>query len=135
MEICYHDYLFSISIFGYVFISTCCAESLYKKISVGETHCDAEIKFDREIHKLWKVINQGPRMTKWTLSSHHGGPPGLLLGPPDLSLCLLVLCFVHGQVWAQYTLFSYVLFSVSNWIENHMVKYFKTWGKIISVMT
>jgi hypothetical protein len=69
MEICYHDYLFSISIFGYVFVSTCCAESLYRKTSVGETHYDAKTKFDREIHELWKVINQGPRTTKWAPSS------------------------------------------------------------------
>jgi hypothetical protein len=61
MEIYYHDYLFSISIFGYVFVSTCCAESLYRKTSVGETHHDAKMKFDWETHELWKVINQGPR--------------------------------------------------------------------------
>jgi hypothetical protein len=65
MEIRYHDYLFSISIVGYVFVSTCCAKSLYRKISVGETHRDAETKFDWKIHELWKVINQGPRMMKW----------------------------------------------------------------------
>jgi hypothetical protein len=91
MEICYHDYLFSISIFGYVFVSICCAESLYRKTSVGETHHDVETKFEWEIHELWKVVNQGPRMMKWASSNHHGGPPGL-------SLCRLNLRFVHGQV-------------------------------------
>jgi hypothetical protein len=98
MEICYHDYLFSISIFGYVFVSTCCAESLYRKTSVGETHHDAEMNFDQEIHELWKVINQGPCTTKWAPSSHHGGLPGFLLGPPGPSLCLLASRFVYGQV-------------------------------------
>jgi hypothetical protein len=126
MEIYYHDYMLSISIFGYVFVSTCCIESLYRKTSMGETHRDAEIKLDWEIHELWKLINHGPCMTKWALNSHHGGPPSLLLRQPDLSLCFLALCFVHGQVCAQYTLFSYVSLSVSNRIKNHMIKQLET---------
>jgi hypothetical protein len=63
MEICYHDYLFSISFWICVCLHMLC-KSLYRKTSVGETHRDAETKFDWEIHELWKVINQGPRTTK-----------------------------------------------------------------------
>jgi hypothetical protein len=135
MEICYHDYLFSISVLGYACSLHMLCRKFIQKTSMGKTHRDAETKLDWEIHEIRKVINQGPRTTKWTLSSHHGGLPSLLLGPPSLSLCLLVSRFVHGQVWAQHTLFSYVSFFVLNRIENHMVKQLKTWGKIILVMT
>jgi hypothetical protein len=50
-------------------------KSLYKKISVGETHRDHETKFDRENHEIGKIINQRPHTPKWALRGHHRVPP------------------------------------------------------------
>jgi hypothetical protein len=42
------------------------------------------------------------------------------------SLHHLASRFVHGQVYDPYNLFSHVLLSVSNQIENHLIKQLKT---------
>jgi hypothetical protein len=58
MEICYHNYLFSISILDMCLPSHVVQKRLYRKTRVGETHRDDEMKFDRENHKLWKVLTR-----------------------------------------------------------------------------
>jgi hypothetical protein len=100
MEICYHDYLFFISILDMCLSPHVVQKRLYKKTSVGETHRDDGTKFDWEIHKLWKVINQGPRMTKRALRGYQSRPLGIPCGPAGPPPCHLALRFVHNQVWA-----------------------------------
>jgi hypothetical protein len=98
MEICYHDYIFSISVLDMCLSPNVVQKILYKKASVEETHRDDRTKFDKEIHELWKVINRGPRMMKWALRGHQSRPPGIpygLAGPPPHRL---TSHFVHGQV-------------------------------------
>jgi hypothetical protein len=68
--------------FRYVFVSTCCVEKIYRKTSVGETHHDIKMGFDRENHKIWEVMDQGPHMMKRAPSRPYSGPPNLLYGPP-----------------------------------------------------
>jgi hypothetical protein len=58
MEICYHNYLFSISILDMCLPPHVVQKRLYRKTSVGETHRDDEMKFDHENHKLWKVLTR-----------------------------------------------------------------------------
>jgi hypothetical protein len=58
----------------------------------------------------------GPEGTPWVAAwpgSWPAGPP-----PPPLSPR-----FVHGQVWAQYTLIIYISSFVLIWIENHLLKH------------
>jgi hypothetical protein len=103
MEICYHDLLFSISILDMCLSPHVVQKRLYRKTSVGETHRDDGTKFDREIHKLWKVINQGPCTTKRALRGYQSRPLGIPYGPSHLALCpqsglspihSILICFV-----------------------------------------
>jgi hypothetical protein len=80
MKIYYHDYLFSISILDKYLSPHDVQKGYTGKTSVGETHRDNETKFDRKIHEILKVINQGSCMMKQAPSSHYSGSPSLLLG-------------------------------------------------------
>jgi hypothetical protein len=73
-------------------------KSLYRKISVGETHRDHGMKFDRENHEIGKIINQGPRTPKWALRGHQQVSPGHPIGPAGPPPRHLTLRFVQGQV-------------------------------------
>ena len=99
---------------------------VYRKTSVGETRRDGQMRFDHKNHKIWEVMSEGPCTMKRAPSRPQSGPPGLLYGPPSPSWPLLTSCFVHDQVWAQYTLFLYVSLSVSIQIKNPMIINFKT---------
>ena len=125
MESSYYYYLLSIS-FGYVFCLHMLCIKKYRKISVGETHRDNKIEFDRKNHKIQKVTREGSRPMKRALSSPWSRPPSLLYGLAGPSLCHLSLSFVLGQDRAQYTLFLYVLLSILNQIENPLINNFKT---------
>ena len=92
---------------------------LYRKTSVGETHRDSKMRFNHETHKIQKAMDQEPRSPKMDQDRPESGLPGLLYGPPGPPQCHLTSCFVHDRVCDPYTLFSYVLLSVSNRIENH----------------
>jgi hypothetical protein len=76
---CY-DYLFYLSVLDMCLSPHVVQKSLYRKISVGETHRDLGLKFDQENHKIWKVINQGPRTTKRAPSSCSSRLPGHPIG-------------------------------------------------------
>jgi DNA-binding winged helix-turn-helix (wHTH) protein len=64
MEICYYDYLFSISVLDMCLSPHVVQKGYIGKQVWGETHCNDQTKLDREIHELWKLINEGPRTTK-----------------------------------------------------------------------
>ena len=95
---------------------------LYRKTSVGETHHDNKTRSDRENHEIRKVISEGPCPTKRASSSPWSKPLGLLFGLASPSLCHLTSCFVYDQVCGPYTLFSHVMLSVLNRIENSLIK-------------
>jgi hypothetical protein len=80
----YYYYLSSISIFGYMFVSTCCVER-YTGNKCGETHHDNKTELDHENHEIQEVMNEGPRTTKRALSSHQSGLPDLHHGLPSPS--------------------------------------------------
>jgi hypothetical protein len=73
-------------------------KSLYRKISVGETHHDHRMKFDRENHKIGKIINQAPRTPKWALRGHQQVPPNHPIGLASPPPRRLASRFVQGQV-------------------------------------
>ena len=127
-------YLLSTS-FGYVFCLHMLCIKVYRKTSVGETHRDNKMEFDHENHDIQKAINQKPRWPKLNQNRPESGPPSLLHGLAGPPQHCIASCFVHGLVWAEYTLFSYVMLSVSNQIENYLINNFKNYGKIISIMT
>jgi len=106
-----------------------------QEISVGERHLYNETRSDRENHEIQKVTKQEPRSPKLDPNGHEGGLPGHPHGPTGLAQLCLTSRFVHGQVFIPYDLFSPISLSVSNRIENPLTNNFKTWGKIISVMT
>ena len=124
MESCYY-YLLSIS-FGYVFVSTCSAESYTGKQVWGRHTTTTRHNLIAKIMKFGKVTSHEPHTTKQASSRPQSGPPDLLYGLPSPSLHCLTSRFVHGPVCDPYTLFSYVLLSVSNQIENHLIKQLKT---------
>jgi hypothetical protein len=88
--------------FRYVFVSTCCVEKIYRKTSVGETHHDIKMGFDRENHKIWEVMDQGPHMMKPRADPTVGRPtssmgPRPTIAPPSLVLRLrLGLSPIHS---------------------------------------
>ena len=80
-------------------------------------------------------MDKEPRRPKLDPNRLWSRPPDLLYGLVGPSLCLLAQYFVHGQVRGPYVLFSHIILSISNQIENPLINNFKTRGKIISVMT
>jgi hypothetical protein len=62
--------------FWYVLVSTCCAEKIYRKTSVGVTHRDHKNKIYHENYAIQKIIDRGPHTAKWA----PRGPPGWLHG-------------------------------------------------------
>ena len=97
-----------------------------QEIKCGETHRDNKTEVDRENHRNQKAMEQEPRSPKLDRNRPKSGPPGLLHGLAGPSQHRLASRFVHGQVRAQYTLFLYVSLSISNQIENHLIKQLKT---------
>ena len=63
----YYYYLLSIS-FGYVFCLHMCIK-VYRKTSVGETHRDNKMEFNRENREAQKIMRQGPCPMKRASSS------------------------------------------------------------------
>ena len=117
-------YLLSIS-FGYVFCLHMLCIKVYRKTSVGEAHRN-KTRFDRENHEIQKATKQKPRSPKLDRNRPESGPPGLLHGPAGPPQCHLASRFVHGQVCGPFTLFSPIMLSISNRIENPLINNFKT---------
>ena len=96
-----------------------------QETSVGSTPCN-RTEFDRENHEIQEVMDQEPRRPKLDLNGLWSRPPNLPYGPASPLQCLLASRFVHGQVCGPYVLFSHVILSVSNRIENPLIKQLKT---------
>ena len=101
----------------------------------GETHRDIKTEVDRENHENHKATEHEPRSPKLDPNGPESGPPGLLHGPASPAQLCLTSRFVHSQVCGPYDLFLHVMLSVSNGIENPLIKQLKTRGNIILVMT
>ena len=69
--------------FGYVFCLHMLCIKVYRKTSVGETHHDNKMEFDRENHEIQKAMDQEPHSPKLDRDRPKSGPPGLLHGPPS----------------------------------------------------
>ena len=117
----YYYYLLSISFWICVCLHMLCIK-VYRETSVGVAHHDIKTEFDRENHEIQKATEQKPRSPKLDRNGPESGPPGLLHGPASPSQRCLASRFIHGQVQAQYTLFLYVSLSISNRIENPLIR-------------
>ena len=89
---------------------------------MGEAHHANKMEFDRTNLENRKVMDHEPCRPKLDPNGLCAKPPGLPYGPTSPSLCHLGLRFVDGQVHSPYVLFSHVMLSVSNQIENHLIK-------------
>ena len=75
----YYYYMLSIS-FGYVFCLHMLCIKVYRKTSVGETHRDNKMEFDRENYEIQKVMDQKPCSPKLDRNGPESGLPDLLHG-------------------------------------------------------
>ena len=80
----YYYYLLSIY-FGYVFCLHMLCIKVYRKTSVGETHHNNKMRFDRENHKIQKAMDQKPCLPKLDRNRPESGPPSLVHGPASLA--------------------------------------------------
>ena len=78
----YYYYLLSIS-FGYVFCLHMLCIKVYKKTSVGETHCDNKTEFNHENYEIYKAMSQGPHPTKRPQAAPGAGRSASSLGRLD----------------------------------------------------
>jgi hypothetical protein len=114
----------------YFFLDMCFSPYIVHKgkqeTSVGEAHLDNITEFDRENHEIQKVMDQEPRQPKLDPNGLRARPPGPLFGSVGPPQCPLATRFVHGQVCGPYVLFSHIILSVSNRIQNPLIKQLKT---------
>jgi hypothetical protein len=109
--------------FWYMFVSTCCAKSIQKNKCGGDT---LRPRKRIQSRKSRNSDNNQPRTTHGKVSPerppwgasrpHPTGPVGPLLPP-------LLPHFIHGQVWAQYSIIKYVSPFVLIRIKDHMLKH------------
>ena len=90
-------YLLSIS-FGYVVCLYMLCIKVYRKTSVGETHHNNKMRFDRENHKIQKAMDQKPRSPKLDRNGPESGLLDLFHGSTGPSHRHLGSYFIHGQV-------------------------------------